>query len=255
MEVGERHLGGRYQKEVPVAGDPEQIGFEFRELPGGLERCTIDEIRWHDLQVPMLTRLHVEHEVRKRPRQPRARAEQNRKPRAGNLRRALEIENAESGTEIPVRLRLEVERRRFTPRAHDDVVRFTLTDGHAGMRQVGQRHEQNRPLLLHLIELDAELPNLLRPLTVGVEDGACVFALPLRPRDFVAGRVLLALQPFELGNQAPPPGFERRELLELGIDGPAAVLHPAFHLVLVVAHERWIKHGEIVCHWLVAGGS
>ena len=69
--------------------------------------------------------------------------------------------------------------------------------------------------MLDLIELDAELADLLRPLTVGLEDGARVFALPLRARDFVAGRILLALQTFELGNQPPAAVLERRQLLEL----------------------------------------
>ena len=92
-----------------------------------------------------------------------------------------------------------------------------------------------------------ELPNLLRPLPVRVEDAARVLALPLRARDLVAGGVLLALQTLELGNQPAPPVLERRQLLELGVDMHPAVLQPAFHFVLVVAHVSRIKHWEIVC--------
>ena len=69
-----------------------------------------------------------------------------------------------------------------------------------------------------------DLPNLLRPLPVGLEDAAGVLALPLRARDLVARRVLLALQPFELGNQPAPPVLERRQLLELAVDVHPAVL-------------------------------
>ena len=115
------------------------------------------------------------------------------------------------------------------------------------MRQIGQRHQNERPLLLDLIELDAQLPNLLRPLPVRLEDAARVLALPLRARDLVAGRVLLALQPFELGNQPAPPILERRQLLELAVDVHPAVLQPAFHVVLVIAYVGRVKHGEIVC--------
>ena len=120
------------------------------------------------------------------------------------------------------------------------------------MRQIGQRHQKQRALLLDLIQLDAQLSNLLRPLPVRLEDAARVLALPLRARDLVAGRVLLALQPFELGNQPAPPVLERRELLELAVDVHAAVLQPAFHFVLVVAHVSRIKHGGIVCQRLPA---
>ena len=40
----------------------------------------------------------------------------------GDLRRALEVEDAKRRAEVPVRLRLEVEHARLAPRAHDDVV-------------------------------------------------------------------------------------------------------------------------------------
>ena len=94
----------------------------------------------------------------------------------------------------------------------------------AGVREVGQRHQQGGPLVLHLVQLDAELPNLLRPLAIRVEDGARVLALPLRSRHFVAGRVLVALQPLELGNQPSAPVLQRGQLFELAVDVHAAAL-------------------------------
>ena len=109
MNVRQRHLGGRNQKEIPVAGDLEEIGFELRQLARRFERRAIDEIRRHDLQVPVLARVQVEHEIGQRSRQPRARAEQHRKPGAGHLRGALEVENAKRRPEIPVRQRFEIE--------------------------------------------------------------------------------------------------------------------------------------------------
>ena len=77
----------------------------------------------------MLARVQVEHEVDQRARQPGPSTEQDREPRAGHLRRPLEVENAERRTEIPVRLRLEIERAAVTPRAHNDVVCFAFADG------------------------------------------------------------------------------------------------------------------------------
>ena len=56
-------------------------------------------------------------------------------------------------------------------------------------------------LVLDRVELDAELLDLLRARAVRFLNRRRVLALPLRARDLVARRVLLALQPFELGNQ------------------------------------------------------
>ncbi len=88
-----------------------------------------------------------------------------------------------------------------------------------------------------------KLSNLLRPLTIGLEDVARVLALPLRARNLVARRILIALQPLELGNQPAPPVLERRKLFELGIGVHAAILQPAFDVFLVIAHISRVKHG------------
>ena len=90
--------------------------------------------------------------------------------------------------------------------------------------------------MFDLIELDGELAYLLRALTVRLEDTARVLPLTLRPRHFVAGRILIALQTFELRNQPASPVFERRELLEIALYVPAAVLQPAPDFFLVIAH-------------------
>ena len=92
----------------------------------------------------MLARVQIEHEVDQRARQPRAGAAQHREAGAGNLRGALEIENAERGAEIPVRLRLEVERARLAVRAGLPVVCGALADRHARVRQVRQHQERLR---------------------------------------------------------------------------------------------------------------
>ena len=167
--------------------------------------------------------------------------------RAGHLRGALEVENAERRPEIPVRERLEIKLRRLAPCAHHHVVGFALADGHRGMRKIGQRHQQRRSLLLDLIQLDAKLSNLLRPLTIGLQDAARVLALALCARNLVAGRILIALQSFELGNQPAPLVLERRQLFELAVSVHPAILQTAFDVFLVIAHINRVKHGEIVC--------
>jgi len=115
------------------------------------------------------------------------------------------------------------------------------------MRQVRQGHEDRRTLLFDLIQLDAQLSNLLRALTVRLENGAGVLALSLCASNFVAGRVLFAFHSFELGNQPPPPVLERGQLFELAVGVHSAALQAAFHFILVVAYVSGIKHCEIVC--------
>ena len=66
-----------------------------------------------------------------------------------------------------------------------------------------------------------------------------VLALPLGARDLVAGRVLLALQAFDLRNQPAAMRFRRRQLLELGRHVEAAVGHARLHRFEVVANESW----------------
>ena len=236
MNIRQRYLGRGNQKKIPFAGNLEEVGFELRQLSRRLERCPIDEIRRHDLEVSVLARVQIEHEVCQRARQSRAGAEKQRKSRARHLRGALEFQNTQGGPEIPVRARLEIERRRLSPRAHDHVVRFALADGDAGVGHVRQRHQDDQALLLDLIELDGELAYLLRALPVRLEDTARVLPLTLGPRHFVAGRILIALQTFELRNQPASPVFERRELLEIALHVPAAVLQAASDFFLVIAY-------------------
>jgi len=100
--------------------------------------------------------------------------------------------------------------------------------------------------MLDLIELDAELSNLLRPRAIGVDNLFGVLPLTLRARNLVAGRVLIAFQPFELRDQPPATVLEYCEGLELAIGVDAAFREPGLHVFLVIAHKSRIKHGGIL---------
>ena len=91
----------------------------------------VDQERRLDFAVAVLARVQIEHEVDERAREPRAGAAQHGEPRAGDLGGALEVDDAERRPEIPVRLRLEVERARLAVAPHFDVVRGALADRHA----------------------------------------------------------------------------------------------------------------------------
>ena len=92
------------------------------------------------------------------------------------------------------------------------------------------------------VELHVQLLDLLRTLLVCLEDMRRVLALPFGARHFVASRVLLALQAFDLRNKAPPMRLERRELLELRacVQPPRQQALP--DVIEPFANECWIKH-------------
>jgi hypothetical protein len=86
----------------------------------------------------VVARVQIQHEVDQRSLEACAQTGQTREARAGDLRRALEVENAKCGPELPVRPRLEVERSRLAVAPHLDVVRRARAGWHAFMRQIGQ---------------------------------------------------------------------------------------------------------------------
>src|SRR5262245_3609137 len=73
--------------------------------------------------------MELEHELDERARETCATAHQHGEARPGELARALEIENAEQGPDVPMSLRLKIESGLVAPRANDDVVLARPADG------------------------------------------------------------------------------------------------------------------------------
>ncbi len=137
---------------------------------------------------------------------------------------------------------LEVERPRIAVPAHLHVVRRARPHRHARVREVGQREQRLVPLVLDRVELHAELLDLLGARAVRLLDVRGVVPLPLGARHLVARRVLLALQPLELGDQPAPRGFERGDLLERAVGIEAAVAQAGADLFDVIADVNRVEH-------------
>src|SRR5207244_8962269 len=116
--------------------------------------------------------------------------------------------------EIPVRLRREVEFAWHTVPAHLDVLGGRPADRHRRMRKVRQVQQSDVALPLDGIELESELLDLRRPQLVRFLNRRRDLAMALGACDFVARRVLLPLQSFELRDQTAPRSFVRRDILE-----------------------------------------
>src|SRR5439155_5325323 len=76
-----------------------------------------------------------------------------------------------------------------------------------------------------------------------------VLALPLGLSNGVAGRVLLALQPFQLGDDAAPGRLERHNLLKQLIGIEAAPAQPRAHLIDVIADVGRVEHDLDILTW------
>ena len=97
-------------------------------------------------------------------------------------------------------------------------------------------------LVFDRVELDAELLDLLGAGAVRLLDRRRVLTLALRAGDLVARRVLLALQPFELGNDAAARRFERGDLFERLVGVEAAAAQAGAHRLEVIANVRRVEH-------------
>ena len=245
MQVGQRHFRGRNQIEIPVAGDLEEVLLELRQVAGAAQRRRIDEERRLDLGVAVLARVQVEHEVDERARQPRARAHQHREPGA-----ATSASRARSrGCRAPAPRSQcgfgSKSKAGGSPcRRTSWLSSAVRADGNAGVRQVRQRQQQRRALVLGLIELDLELADVLPARLVRGKERRGVLPLPLGARDFVAGGVLLPLEALDLRDQPPAARLERRQLLEIRVGIEAAVLQAGADLVEVIAHESGVEHAS-----------
>src|ERR1051326_4571178 len=201
VQVGDRHLGGGNEEEI-VPGNFVLVFFELGQLPRAGERGAVDQQR-RRLEVAVLPGMKIKHEARERPHQPGARAGEEGKARARDLRPARQVENPERFAELPVRFRSELEGRRLAHGA-DHPVRRRGPGGTRGVGQVGKAKQR-------LVELVLELPGLgverLHPLARRLEGGEELLGgllVPLSPGHFLGLRVPLRLEPLGVGHHGAP---------------------------------------------------
>ena len=135
VEVGQRHFGRRDEIEVSIV-DPEQVLFEFGELPRALEGVGGDEQRGAHLEIAVLTGVKLEHELSEGSLEPRSKPGEHREPGAGHLGGSLEVQDSECLAQLPMRFGLEVEARRLAPLAHECVGGLVGSHRHRFVRQV-----------------------------------------------------------------------------------------------------------------------
>jgi hypothetical protein len=142
--VGQRDLAGRDQvllglRVIGAASQhPEHVLLELGQLAGAFEHLAVDDVGRVALGVAVLGGLHVQHELRQRPVQPRHRAAQEGEARAAQLGTGVEVQPQRRTQVDVVARRKSKDGARRAPAAHLDVAAFVGTQRHAVVRQVGQ---------------------------------------------------------------------------------------------------------------------
>ena len=194
----------------------------------------------------MLLDVQIEHPGDQRPLQPRAGALQHVEARAAELDAALEVDDVQLRAEIPVRLRLEVERPRLPFFPDDHVLGVARPDRHAGVRQIRDAQHGVLQVRFHLRQLFIQRLDL-------IADGRHVRlqrlplgALPIAHElaDLLRAAVALGAQHFHAHQDRPPALIQRQRLRHrriLGSQGP----HRSQDRVPVFADELDIQHDPL----------
>ncbi len=147
MQICQRDLSGRHQIIRPFELEFEEIGLEFRQLPGPEERFIVDHKWRQHFAVPVFARVQIEHETDERPFEPCPHPAEHGKASPGHLGCPLLIQYSERSPDIDVISRIEsfcLEISWCSPPPDFDIVRFILPGRNRFMRKI--RHaDQNRP--------------------------------------------------------------------------------------------------------------
>ena len=208
MHIGQRDLRRRDQV-IPLARAKEVV-FEFRELPGREKRFGVGEKRRQDLGVAVLPCVQVEHEGRQRAGEARSGSGEHGESSAGQSGAAVEVEDLESGPEIPVGLRGKGKRPRLPPGPLDTVGGLVLAARHRVLRDIGDSHLHRGQIPARALFFFLELSDfLLESLHLGqafgrrsaADGGELVSPAPffLQARDGLAPKAIELREPLDAG--------------------------------------------------------
>src|SRR5437868_6480324 len=103
MEICHRHFGSWCQKELIPAGcvglQAVHVLLKFRQLCGPNHAITPDQKRWTNLEIPMLARVQIEHELDQGALQSRSGASETDKSTATEFRCPFQVEQLQPGSD------------------------------------------------------------------------------------------------------------------------------------------------------------
>ena len=188
--------------------------------------------------------MQVEHEVHQRPLQLRTQVPIDGEARARQLDRAFQIEDAELGAQVPVRLRSEIKLGRRAPAPHFDILLGAVADRHAGMRQIRNARQNIAQPGIEIRRSFLQRLNLLAQILGLGHGGAGVLPALFQLRDFFRRFIPLRLAGLSLSNSLAALRVNFAKVLQHGSRIHAALAQLFFHQRQVVANEIQIKHGN-----------
>ena len=164
IQIRHRHLGRRDQVEIPLARDLEQVRLELRQLTGAVQRRPTTPGTAAALRCSRAACVcSVQHEVDERALELRAGPHQHREPRARDLRRALEVDDAELRARDPSAPCGSKSNARGSPQVRTTALSAAdFPTGTLACGRFGSVSSSRHALPLDAVELDFELLDLLR---------------------------------------------------------------------------------------------
>ena len=172
---------------------------KFRQLTRAKDRGRLD----HEGQVFLLVSLadvQIEHPGDQGALQPRARALQNIKARAGQLGAAFEVDDAQGGAEVPMRKGLEVEFARLADGLEHDILVLSFSVRYAFIGDIRERGHECIQVAIHIREARVEFADLITDEAHRIHPGSPRRGV-LHPPDLLRDRVAFCLQLFGLPEQ------------------------------------------------------
>ena len=239
VQVGELDLCGG--DEVEALGGLEEVLFELGQLAGAGEGVLVSQGGDPELGGAAV-QVDVEHVVDEGALEAGTLALQHREAAVGQLDAALEVDDAQLGAEVPVRLEVEVELAGGAPAADLGVVIFA--GAHRGLlgAHVGHAHGQGLELGVDFGLLCVELGDLVAHQAHGLLLGLCLLLLAgLHPgTDLLGGGIALGLEGLDLADDLAALGV----CVEEDVDVPlvVAVLAVFRDLLGVFADKANVEH-------------
>jgi hypothetical protein len=188
----------------------------------------------------MFGRVKVKHEINQRPLQSCSVACQNGKSGTGNFRRAIEIENAETLTKVPMRLGWNREGWRRPPTAHLDVVFRTGSCWNGLMGKIGNPQRDLVDLFFDEPKRRFHFGDALTKLLHGGHGSLAGQFLPFQPGDFIGTLLQICSEVFHLDGQTAP--LLKQFTKSVPLDVAAAGSESTFDLVQIIAEVAQIVH-------------
>ena len=187
----------------------------------------------------MLLDVQVEHPGDERPLQPRAQPLEHVHPRAGDLYAALEVDDAEVDTGLPVRFHRELAFPNFADGPHYDILAIVLADRHLRHWHVRDLEHQVVELPINVRDLRIHHRDRVADL-LHLSDKAVALVRILRFRNRLRALIASRLELIDLGDEAASLRIELNDPVDRR--GGIEQIERMLHLVWPFADDADVDH-------------